>query len=188
VGCATGDFLSVAKQFYEVEGLELSDWSGKMAAERGLRVHKKTLSEMNQADTYDVVTLWGVIEHFEYPKVEIKNVFRILKPAGLVCLWTGDVSSLLAGLLGKKWWYYQGQHIQMFSRRSLCALFERNGFRRVYLGNYPYVMTMKSLQNSLSRYPSVYHSLRFILNNRLVSGRKFTVKLPGEMFALFMKQ
>jgi SAM-dependent methyltransferase len=188
VGCATGDFLSVAKNFYDVEGLELSEWSSKAAEERGFVVHRKVLSEMNQAEAYDIVTLWGVIEHFEDPEKEVQNIYRLLKKGGLVSLWTGDVGSIVARLLGKKWWYYQGQHIQMFSRNSLCALFEGNGFSKVYIGCYPYVMTMKSLRNSLSRYPALYKPLRFLLEARLISNIKFTMKLPGEMFAVFAKR
>lgn len=187
VGCATGDFLTVAKTFYKVEGLELSEWSSKLAQKKGFSVHRQLLSEMKIRNHYDIVTLWGVIEHFEYPKKEIENISGLLKDGGLVCLWTGDVSSVVAKVLGKKWWYYQGQHIQMFTQKSICRLFESSGFKKVYIGPYPYVVTSRSLINSLSRYPSIRKIAEPILKMKIISSLKFTLKLPGEMFAIFEK-
>lgn len=187
VGCATGDFLSVAKSYYDVEGLELSPWSGTIASGRGFSIHKKLLDEMDVEEAYDVITLWGVIEHFEFPQKEIKNISRILKKDGLVCLWTGDISSVMARLMGKKWWYYQGQHIQMFSRKSIRRLFEGAGFITAFMGNYPYVITPHSLDNTLSRYHWIHKISSPILNSKAFSQVKFTLKLSGEMFAIFRK-
>ena len=38
IGCATGDFLSVAREYYDVEGLELSSWARAEAERQGLKV------------------------------------------------------------------------------------------------------------------------------------------------------
>lgn len=187
VGCATGDFLSVAKDHYDVEGLELSEWSSKMATGRGFVIHKKLLADMKIPELYDVLTLWGVIEHFEYPKAEIQNIHRILKKDGIVCLWTGDVSSMMAAIMGKKWWYYQGQHIQMFTQKSMRTLFESVGFKTELMGYYPYRITAHSLNNTLSRYSAISKISKPILDSKLFSNLKFTLKLSGEMFAIFRK-
>ena len=128
VGCASGDFLAVARRNYGVEGLELSRWAAALARERGYAVHACRLSELLQSTLYDVVTMWGVIEHFEFPRHELAEIRRLLTPHGLVCLWTGDIDSLPSRLLGSKWWYVQGQHIQFFSLRSLDGLFASAGF------------------------------------------------------------
>ncbi len=188
VGCATGDFILSAKKHYDAEGLELSEWSSKMAERRGIKIHRKLLDMMKTPEEYDIVTRWGVIEHFEYPKNEIENIRRILKPGGIVALWTGDISSIIAFMMGKKWWYYQGQHIEMFTNKSMKILFESCGFEKLYMGYYPYVITHHSLCNTLSLYPALLKIYKFMFPEKIFGGTWFKLKLPGEMFAIFVKK
>ncbi|MBW8050445.1 MAG: class I SAM-dependent methyltransferase [Cytophagales bacterium] len=188
VGCSTGIFLTAAKEFYQVEGIELSNWAASIARKKGFNIYKCKLGEMNMNSLYDIVTMWGVIEHFEYPDKEIKNISKLLREGGIVCLWTGDISSCPARLLGKKWWYYQGQHIQMFSKKSIIKLFEDNGFKLLNMSIYPYVMTMKSISKSLARYPLIHRFTKPILSSKFLSDKMITIKVPGEMFAIFKKK
>jgi len=122
VGCATGDFLSQAKNVdYSAEGLELSRWSSEIARKRGFKIYRETLQSLSgrYPKRYDIVTLWGVIEHFADPGQEMAYINKLLKRGGLVALWTGDVNSIVSRLFGRRWWYWQGQHIQYFARSSL---------------------------------------------------------------------
>lgn len=187
VGCSTGDFLSVAQQVYEVEGLELSTWAAKIAEERGFLIHQQRLEHFKREAIYDIITLWGVIEHFEEPGKEVAKIAQLLKKGGVVYLWTGDLMSLPSRLMGRKWWYVQGQHLQLFSRRSLIKLFKQNGFDQVWIGRYPYVMTMKYIAQSLNRYPFIGRLANLVLNLPFLSERTLTLRLPGEMFAVFRK-
>jgi len=186
VGCATGDFLHEAQKYYKAEGLELSSWSTKMARERGFTVHQCLLEKLDMPESFDLVTLWGVIEHFEYPAKEIANINKLLKNGGTVALWTGDIDSIFPKVIGKKWWYFQGQHIQMFTRKSMIRLFADNGFENIYMGRYPYILTTRSINNSLKRYPFLHSLVKPIINSGLFNNVK--IKLPGEMFAIFRKK
>lgn len=188
VGCATGDFLSVAREYYTVEGLELSSWSAQLASERGFAIHTCTLDGMQEKEVYDVVTLWGVIEHFESPVNEVLNLSRIVKPGGIVCLWTGDSNSWVARMLGRKWWYIQGQHIQLFTRKSLSKLFGDAGFELVSMKKYPFVTNFRSLNKSLKRYSLISTISGPLLENRVMADRTIPLTLPGEMFAIFKKK
>ncbi len=187
VGCATGDFLHIAKEYYKVEGLEISQWSAQLARERGILVHENLLDGIKEDCLYDVITLWGVIEHFENPRIELQHLFRLLKPGGIVCLWTGDVDCLPSRVLGKKWWYYQGQHIQMFTEASLCKLFSETSFKKEWMGMYPYVMNIESILRSLGRYPLVSKIANKLIRKTAFLNHKVTITLPGEMFAIFRK-
>ena len=188
VGCAPGDFLDVAKQYYEAEGLELSQWSARIAMQSGHIIHTCRLSELQPPVSYAIITMWGVIEHFEFPAVEITEIHRLLKDKGIVCLWTGNIDSLPSRLLGAKWWYIQGQHIQFFSRESLDKLFQDHGFTRLYLGRYPYIMSLPSVAKSLARYPFLGVIAQGLFGRQKFENLRITFRLPGELFAIFQKR
>ena len=183
VGCATGEFLEEARNFgYSVEGLELSRWSSDFVKRKGIRVYRERLEQLARkiSGRYDVITLFGVIEHFENPIEEMKYISKLLKPGGLLVIWTGDINSLPSKILGKNWWYWQGQHIQYFSHQSLNYLTEHSGFKHIATKIYPFVATYGLLDNSLSRYP-----MRSVIMKTIRPFFKFkrtwTFYIPGEM-------
>ena len=183
VGCATGDFLAASQAAgFDAQGLELSSWSCAIARQRGLTVHQRPLSEFAQQSPqrFDVISLIGVIEHFPDPRSELQNIAKLLRPGGIVAIWTGDSSSWLAKLLGRRWWYWQGQHIQYFTHASLARLARTTGFEHVATERYPFAATHGTLSNSLRRYP-----LHAVLSAaaRLLFIRKPVIylRLPGEM-------
>lgn len=188
IGCATGDFLSAARASFDVEGLELSRWAATIARGKGLRVHESDLRGFAADRLYDVLTLWGVIEHLEEPAQDVRKMFELLHPGGIVCLWTGDADSWIARLLGRHWWYVQGQHVQLFSEHSLRRLFAAAGFDDVWIGRYPYVTTASSLSKGLNRYPAVGPMAQRVLSHPWVTARALTLTLPGELFAIFRKR
>ncbi len=187
IGCATGDFLAVAREYYDVEGLELSSWARAEAERKGLKVRPALIADMTERELFDVVTLWGVVEHLEYPLEEMKRLNRVMKLGGLICFWTGDVDNFLARLLGRKWWYVIGQHTQLFSRSSLKRLMEQAGFELVYRANYPYVITVGYLGTRLGHYPIIGPLLSRLLNLPSVSKLTFTLILPDEILDIYRK-
>ncbi len=188
IGCATGDFLAVARENYQVEGLELSAWAAAIARRRGLTLHETDLAGFHPNAPFDLLTLWGVIEHFEDPAREVRTMSRLVRPGGLVCLWTGDREAWLARLLERRWWYIQGQHLQVFSRASLEKVFRDAGFETLWVGRYPCVMTMRSIAKSLRRYPLLGSATARLLGSGPLASRSVTLTLPGEMFAVFRRK
>ena len=85
----------------------------------------KNLSKKIGNKKFDIIVMMGVIEHLEFPLKEINIIKKYLHKGGLVVLWTGDYDSIYSKILRKKWWYVIGQHIQLFSRKSLKFLFEK---------------------------------------------------------------
>ncbi len=188
IGCATGDFLSVAKTVYDVEGVELSAWAAQIAETHSVTIHRRRLQELEPSQPYDLITLWGVIEHFEDPVTEVSNMRRLLREGGIVSVWTGDRDGFSARLLQQRWWYVIGQHIQLFSRTSLRRLFVEQGFEEIWVGRYPYVVSLGSIARSLKRYRGLGAMAGAILRVPGISQQCLTMSLPGEMFAIFRKQ
>lgn len=132
-GCATGLFLEVARAAdWDAEGLDISSYALSKARERGFRVHQGTLPDPALPDeSYDVITLWDVIEHVPDPAAVVRDCRRLLKPGGLLAMSTPDAGSVPARLLGGKWLGFRSidEHLYFFSHASMSAMLERAGLR-----------------------------------------------------------
>ena len=186
VGCATGDLLTVARRRgFRGEGLELSDWSSRIARSRGLTVHQEPLESLARRlpGAFDIITLLGVIEHFASPRTEVAHMARLLAPGGVLVTWTGDVDSVLSRLLGRRWWYWQGQHIQYFTRRSLHKLVVDAGLEIVATRVFPFAATRETMGNSLRRY-RLHRVFTALLRPLFFVRPAWFLYLPGEMLLL----
>ena len=136
VGCATGFFLDLARsQGWEVLGSEVSEFSADYARERfNLDVRLGTLRQLGlDAGSFDVVTMWDVIEHVVDPLAELQEVWRILRPQGVLSIITPDSGSWMARLLGKRWEEFRRvrEHIYFFSRRTMREMLQKAGLEVV---------------------------------------------------------
>ncbi len=189
VGCATGDFLKVARDIgYIAEGLELSRWSAEIARKRDIKVYNDRLKILSQKfpARYDIITMWGVIEHFQNPRDEMHYINKLLKPDGILVIWTGNVDGIMSRILGRRWWYWQGQHIQYFTDKSLNQLALLTGFKHVATKLYPIAATYEQIDNSLNRYKFQKYLMPLIKLLFLMKPIWY-LRLPGEMLWLGRK-
>ena len=130
VGCYIGVFLEIAaKHGWDAWGVEPSQWAAEQARQLGLNVIGGTLEGANLPDeSFDVVTLWDVIEHVADPIGEIRRIHRILKPGGLIVIHTMDINSLFARVMGPRWPWLMEMHIYYFCQRTMAAMLEKAGF------------------------------------------------------------
>lgn len=132
VGCAAGFFLAEARAFYDVQGVELSEWASTYARDRlRLPVSTGTLQEARlPAQHFDVITLWDVIEHVPDPVPLLTEAARVLRPGGRLVLTTGDWGSAYAQSRGAAWHLMEPPwHLTMFSRATMMRAGERAGLR-----------------------------------------------------------
>ncbi len=92
IGCGGGLFLGKARDAgAETFGIELSDARARYAAEvHGLNVVKYPVEhdhwQEQYAEYFDIVTLWDVIEHVNFPVDLLKAAARLIKPNGCLFL------------------------------------------------------------------------------------------------------
>ena len=134
VGCSRGDFVASAQDFgFVAEGVEPAPQIAAEARAAGRDVKTGLLEEQSYAEaSFDCVTLFEVIEHLPAPLALLAECRRILKPAGVLLLSTGNAASWTARVLKGRWDYFRidqdAGHVSFFSPRSLALAAERAGF------------------------------------------------------------
>ncbi|MGH2592809.1 MAG: class I SAM-dependent methyltransferase [Anaerolineae bacterium] len=131
VGAYTGVFVEIAgRHGWEAWGIEPSHWAVGEARQRGLpHMVEGTLDSVDlPATSFDVVTMWDVIEHVTDPFLEIQHAQRLLKPGGVLVVHTMDIDSPFARMMGARWPWLMEMHIYFFSRRTLKAMLAKAGF------------------------------------------------------------
>lgn len=140
LGCATGDFLAVMRSYagWRVRGLEPHAGAARQARERyGLRVDEGGAETLPYAPgSFDVVTMWDVLEHVRDPIRTLRRVYEILRPAGLVVLSLPNRDSWDAVLFGRYWAGLDiPRHFSIFSPRHIAQALESSGFSSMDIVN-----------------------------------------------------
>lgn len=138
VGCAGGFFLDVLiARGWEALGLEPSEQMARSVAARlgQGRVRCATLEQAEFAPaSFDLVTLWDVLEHLPDPVAALVRARELLRPGGRVVVETQDVRALFARLLGRRWQHYKHrEHLAHFHRGTLERALAQAGLALVEL-------------------------------------------------------
>ena len=127
VGCGLGQFVEVANRSgWIAEGLELSREAVDFACRQGLPVQELDfLSDAIKPNSYDLVTLFEVIEHVPNPAEFLYRAGEVVRPGGLVYLTTPNFASVDRFLLGEDWKVIGSGHLTYFTPRTLRTLVEK---------------------------------------------------------------
>jgi 2-polyprenyl-3-methyl-5-hydroxy-6-metoxy-1,4-benzoquinol methylase len=134
VGCSIGQFLNISRDYgWLGEGIELNHEAAEFARQKyGLTVFDKKLEDLGLEDeSYDLITLWGVLEHLTHPNLILKDVRRLLKKNGLLLLFVPNGHSLIVRLTR----YYNSTvsgraHLWYFTPKTIGQILNNNGFRK----------------------------------------------------------
>lgn len=139
IGCAFGFLLDESRKLKhcDVYGVELSSYAyGYGKNKLGLNISNCEFSSANFAsEFFDVVFLIGTIEHLVYPKESLNNIYRILRPDGLLVITTIDTKGMIPLYSIKP-----PEHIFYFNHNNLSLLLKEMNFEtlvnKLYFVNY----------------------------------------------------
>lgn len=131
VGCAGGAFLVAARDFgFETYGIEPSQWLAESGRQQyGLDVRQGVLeADTFPENSFDVISLWDVIEHVASPLELLATIRANLRANGFLLVNYPDYGSVAARLLGEKWPFLLSVHLLYYTRRTIRLQLERAGF------------------------------------------------------------
>jgi 2-polyprenyl-3-methyl-5-hydroxy-6-metoxy-1,4-benzoquinol methylase len=125
IGAGVGDFLSIAKNDgWQTIGIEPSDKAKNIAKKKGVSF-VENLSEL-ESNSFDVITMWHVLEHVPDLENQIKELKRLIKPFGTVIIAVPNFKSFDAHYYGNFWAAYDVPiHLWHFSKTSIKKLFAK---------------------------------------------------------------
>jgi 2-polyprenyl-3-methyl-5-hydroxy-6-metoxy-1,4-benzoquinol methylase len=125
IGAGTGEFLSVAKNDgWQTIGVEPSERAKGIAVNKGISFVKQTSELENHS--FDVISMWHVLEHVPDLDKQIKELKRLLKPTGTLIIAVPNFKSFDAKHYGKFWAAYDVPiHFWHFSKKAIKLLFEK---------------------------------------------------------------
>lgn len=130
-GTGWGHFLHTAKRCgYETNGIEISKLM-HLYATQDLKLDVMNgdfFKEPLQKNYYDIVTMWDVLEHLDYPIAAIKRSLEILKPNGFLVLQVPQIDSFIAKRKKEKWSMMSIEHVNYFSKKTIKKVLDDNGF------------------------------------------------------------
>ena len=125
IGAGTGEFLSVAKNDgWQIIGVEPSDKAKAIAKSKGVSFVEETSELENHS--FDVISMWHVLEHVPDLDKQIKELKRLLKPTGTLIIAVPNFKSFDAKHYGKFWAAYDVPiHFWHFSKTAIKLLSEK---------------------------------------------------------------
>jgi 2-polyprenyl-3-methyl-5-hydroxy-6-metoxy-1,4-benzoquinol methylase len=145
VGCGLGYFIKKISETpnWQAVGYEISGQAVHFAKHKlGLQnvFQGKVESSGFNEQSFDVITLWDVIEHIPNPDPLLSYLSKILKNHGMLFIHTPNIQiqlpkarikKILFGIKSNKHYLEARDHINIYSPKTLKIVLQRNGFNKI---------------------------------------------------------
>ena len=131
IGCATGEYLETCKkEGFDVFGAEPNQKAREIAlANYGLNIGDLDTLNSFEPESFDVITMWHVLEHVHDFNERMDLINRILKSNGSVIIALPNPESYDAHYYIDSWAAYDvPRHLNHFTQNALSTLAEKHGF------------------------------------------------------------
>lgn len=132
IGAGTGAFASHMKQHgWDVTGIEPDEVAREQAQSlHGLALHPAADLYSLQADSFDAITLWHVLEHVHDLHRYMEQLKKLVKRGGCIFIAVPNYTSYDASFYQANWAAYDvPRHLYHFSPESVQQLMGRHGLQ-----------------------------------------------------------
>jgi len=131
IGAGTGDFLVEAKnQGWNTLGIEPNESAKQLAKNKGVNFIENL--ESISDDSFDVITMWHVLEHVRNLDYQLDQLKRICKPGGIIIIAVPNFKSYDAQYYKEFWAAYDvPRHLWHFSKIGIQNLFLKYNFQLI---------------------------------------------------------
>lgn len=157
-GAGTGYFLNTIHQLgWEALGIEKSA-TGRDFAKKEFSLDLKTPEELSllPGESFDVITLWHVLEHIENLEEVLLQFKHILKPNGVLIVAVPNSESYDADYYKEEWAAYDvPRHLWHFSSKTIELLTQKMGFKLISKRGMPldaFYISMMSEKNKGNKF------------------------------------
>lgn len=134
IGCGVGDFLHTMEQHgWKGTGVEPSEEAKAIAKKR---IKAQLLSSEEQENltegSFDVITMWHVLEHVDALRWQIQQLYRLCKPGGRIIIALPNYKSYDGQYYKAAWAAYDvPRHLNHFNEETIIKIFEESHLKHI---------------------------------------------------------
>ena len=173
IGCSTGFVVEAAKNIgWDAIGIDLNPSAINFGKDRGLNLKNKSLDEISfDKESFDVISLFDVLEHLPNPTEIISQALGYLKRGGLLFIYVPNWDSASRILLGKDAHFiWPTHHLNYYTPNTIINFLNRFNLKVDYLVTegldmVDYIWYQKEVRNkNMDEIEAIVNELQFFIN------------------------
>ena len=130
LGAGWGHFMLTGQQLgYDVYGIEISEQPYLYSKnDLKLPVDHIDFFEMKEDKTFDIITMWDVLEHIDKADPFIEKCARINSKNGYIVIQVPQIDSYFAKKYKDEWKMMSLDHVNYFGKKTITQLLNKHGY------------------------------------------------------------
>ena len=168
IGCSTVYFLDICKNNdWETSGIELGISEGEVAKNKGHNIYTTLINDLNPNLTFDVITMWDVLEHIPDGLSHLNIIYKYLNKGGILFFQIPNSDALAAKILREKCRMFDGiEHTNLYNPKSIEKLIEFTNFKIKSINS---VISEIAVMNNFLDYTDPYFGESQFSNNKFLN-------------------
>jgi 2-polyprenyl-3-methyl-5-hydroxy-6-metoxy-1,4-benzoquinol methylase len=185
IGCGTGEFLNVISEAkWTTIGIEPDQATREIASKKyRLNIYPEEYLQELQSESFEIITMWHVLEHVPFLNERIEDLKRLIKPNGVIIIAVPNCSSLDAEIYKEHWAAYDvPRHLNHFTPETLELIFKNHGLKlfntlpMIFDSFYVSMLSEKIKTGKTNLLCSMWNGLRSNIN-AIKTGKKYSSQI-----------